>query len=50
MPGVPIEMPSVTTMVLKSIGGAAGRLDAAPRMVGEVAQVHVAGRDASTRC
>ena len=45
MPGVPIEMPSETVMVLKIIALAAGGIGALRRRVGQLVDVHVAGRE-----
>ena len=45
MPGVPIEMPSDTVMVLKIDALAAGRIDARRRRARQLVDVHVAGRE-----
>ena len=43
MPSVPIEMPSLTPMVLNRMPTRPGRLHALLDLVGEVVEVHVAG-------
>jgi hypothetical protein len=42
MPGVPIEMPSVTTIGVEVDRRSARFLDPCPGMIGKLAQVHVA--------